>query len=300
MRSSNPVSRRSMARPPQANDAASSWINICRSARAARGASSRRVAFADSLTAADGGGRRALADCLRESGEPPARARRGAARPRCRCGCHSAPAVAGSSANSSPRVWRWPRLAAWPRWLSPTFSIERSWACWPNPTAASGWSFPGPRSCRRFSSPYYVGRGAALRPAPCLAGDEDRCRRHTRTSNGAGPSARAPSCARAALLVSLQLALSLPLLVGAGLLARTAYNLQRVDLGFAAERLLLVRVDLRAVVPDLVRRNLLSEEILRQIRRVPGVTAATFSQLGIFTRQLLDSRRRSGRPRAGR
>ena len=46
-------------------------------------------------------------------------------------------------------------------------------------------------------------------------------------------------------LVSLQLALSLPLLVGAGLLARTVYNLQRADLGFPAERLLLVRVDLR-------------------------------------------------------
>ena len=39
-------------------------------------------------------------------------------------------------------------------------------------------------------------------------------------------------------LVSLQLALSLPLLVGAGLLARTVYNLQRADLGFPAERLL--------------------------------------------------------------
>src|SRR6202035_4949498 len=47
------------------------------------------------------------------------------------------------------------------------------------------------------------------------------------------------------LLVSVQLALSLPLLVGAGLLVRTIYNLQRVDLGFPAQRLLLVRVDSR-------------------------------------------------------
>jgi hypothetical protein len=47
------------------------------------------------------------------------------------------------------------------------------------------------------------------------------------------------------LLVSLQLALSLPLLVVAGLLARTAYNLQRADLGYPSEHLLLVRVDLR-------------------------------------------------------
>ena len=84
-------------------------------------------------------------------------------------------------------------------------------------------------------------------------------------------------------LVSLQLALSLPLLVGAGLLARTAYNVHRVDLGFAAEQLLLIRVDLRAVVPDAARRTILSEAILGQIRQVPGVTAATSSQLGIFS-----------------
>jgi predicted permease len=84
-------------------------------------------------------------------------------------------------------------------------------------------------------------------------------------------------------LVGLQLALSLPLLVGAGLLGRSAYDVQRVELGFAAERLLLMRVDLRSVVPDHVRRNQVSETILEQIRRVPGVTAATFSQLGIFS-----------------
>src|SRR5260370_20296830 len=41
-------------------------------------------------------------------------------------------------------------------------------------------------------------------------------------------------------LVSLQLALALPLLVGAGLLARTLDNLQHIDLGFPAEHLLLV------------------------------------------------------------
>src|SRR5260370_31606907 len=54
-------------------------------------------------------------------------------------------------------------------------------------------------------------------------------------------------------LVSLQLALSLPLLVGAGLLARTVYNLQRADLGFPTERLLLVRVDLLDASPRTAR-----------------------------------------------
>ena len=49
------------------------------------------------------------------------------------------------------------------------------------------------------------------------------------------------SCARAARW-SVCNSPVFPLLVGAGLLARTVYNVQRVELGFAAERLLLVRV----------------------------------------------------------
>jgi predicted permease len=84
------------------------------------------------------------------------------------------------------------------------------------------------------------------------------------------------------LLVSLQLALSLPLLVGAGLLARTVYNLQRADLGFPAERLLLVRVDLREAGSE-TRRESLRRELLDEIRQIPGVRAASFSQLGIFS-----------------
>jgi predicted permease len=84
-------------------------------------------------------------------------------------------------------------------------------------------------------------------------------------------------------LVSLQLALSLPLLVGAGLLARTVYNLQRADLGFPADRLLLVRVDLREAAADTARRNGLLGELRAQLQQIPGVRAASFSQLGVFS-----------------
>jgi predicted permease len=84
-------------------------------------------------------------------------------------------------------------------------------------------------------------------------------------------------------LVSLQLALSLPLLFGAGLLAQTVYNLQRTDLGFSSERLLLVRVDLRESVPDPIRRDQLRHELLVQFRQLPGVRAASHSQLGVFS-----------------
>jgi predicted permease len=85
------------------------------------------------------------------------------------------------------------------------------------------------------------------------------------------------------LLVSLQLALSLPLLVGAGLLIRTVYNLQHADLGFPADRLLLARVDVREVESATGRRSGLLRELVQTIERTPGVSAVSFSQLGLFT-----------------
>jgi predicted permease len=87
----------------------------------------------------------------------------------------------------------------------------------------------------------------------------------------------------ARFLVSLQLALSLPLLVGAGLLARTVYNLQHADLGFPAARLLLARVDLREAGHDDARRAALRRELLAEFQRLPGVRAVSFSQLGVFS-----------------
>jgi predicted permease len=85
------------------------------------------------------------------------------------------------------------------------------------------------------------------------------------------------------LLVSLQLALSLPLLVGAGLMVRTVYNLQRADVGFAAERLLLVRVDLREPGYEPTRHESVLRELIAEIGRIPGVRATSFSQLGLFS-----------------
>jgi predicted permease len=85
------------------------------------------------------------------------------------------------------------------------------------------------------------------------------------------------------LLVSLQLALSLPLLVGAGLLARSVYNLQRADLGFPAARLLLVRVDLRETASEAPRRAILLGQLLDEIQRIPGVRATSYSELGVFS-----------------
>ena len=85
------------------------------------------------------------------------------------------------------------------------------------------------------------------------------------------------------LLVSLQLALSLPLLFGAGLLARTVYNLQRTDLGYPAKHLLLVRVDLREAGIESPRRGGVLHELIAQFQQIPGLRAVSYSQLGLFS-----------------
>ena len=84
-------------------------------------------------------------------------------------------------------------------------------------------------------------------------------------------------------LVCLQLALSFPLLVGAGLLARTVYNLQRAELGFTSRQLVLARVDLREAGYPVAHREGALRALLEQIQLIPGVRSVSFSQLGVFS-----------------
>ena len=84
-------------------------------------------------------------------------------------------------------------------------------------------------------------------------------------------------------LVSLQLALSVPLLVGAGLFARTFYNLQHLDLGYPPRHLLLVRIDLPESTYGNARRGQLLRELPAQFQRIPGVQAVGYSELGVFS-----------------
>jgi predicted permease len=84
------------------------------------------------------------------------------------------------------------------------------------------------------------------------------------------------------LIVVGQLALSLPLLVGAGLLVRTLLNLQRVDLGYPKDGVLTARVDGQSAGYDPVRQAAAFDELLARIRAVPSVRAATYSNNGLF------------------
>ena len=87
------------------------------------------------------------------------------------------------------------------------------------------------------------------------------------------------------LLVATQMAMAVVLLVGAGLLLTTLWNLQRVDPGFTANGVL--RVDFQlpesryprdfAVWPDWPEVNAFHESLIRDVEALPGVEGATIT-----------------------
>ena len=81
------------------------------------------------------------------------------------------------------------------------------------------------------------------------------------------------------MLVSAQVALSLVLLVGAGLLVGSLRKLSTVETGFRADGVLIVDADLRHIgVPrDQLRR--VRTDLLAAFRSIPGVTSASSSEI---------------------
>ena len=79
-------------------------------------------------------------------------------------------------------------------------------------------------------------------------------------------------------LVVLQVALSLLLLVGAGLFVRTLINLQNVPTGFNKENVFVLQIDTSATgyKEDAQLENVL-REVEEKVKSVPGVRAASFS-----------------------
>jgi putative ABC transport system permease protein len=90
---------------------------------------------------------------------------------------------------------------------------------------------------------------------------------------------------RAALVVA-EVAISLVLLVGAGLLINSFLRLRSVDPGFRTENLLTMNVVLTPLkYPDLARRSAFYTEMLRRVEAVPGVRAATVASQIPLTQQ---------------
>jgi predicted permease len=88
-------------------------------------------------------------------------------------------------------------------------------------------------------------------------------------------------------LVVTQIAVSLVLLVTAGLFVRSLLNLKDIDMGFDPDRVLLFRVTPPAGEQPLsaeARRNLY-RQVLARAEAVPGVLGASASFSGLFTRE---------------
>jgi predicted permease len=89
-----------------------------------------------------------------------------------------------------------------------------------------------------------------------------------------GRAASARSRAREALLIA-QVALSVVLLVGAGLFVRSFAALQRTELGFDAADLVLLEIDLpRPRYPNTAQHVTFYERVIDRVRSLPGVVSA--------------------------
>ncbi|HEY6660672.1 MAG TPA: FtsX-like permease family protein, partial [Pyrinomonadaceae bacterium] len=84
-------------------------------------------------------------------------------------------------------------------------------------------------------------------------------------------------------LVVVQVALSLLLLVGAGLFVRTLLNLQRVDPGFNTQNLLLFEVQPSLIGYKDEKLRQLYQQIGERVEAVPGVQAVTFSRVPLLS-----------------
>jgi predicted permease len=96
------------------------------------------------------------------------------------------------------------------------------------------------------------------------------------------------------LLIVGQVAISFVLLIGAGLMVRTIWNLQRVDPGFQTERVLANRLDLNFTKYDTPDKRLaIQEQLLKRLQSEQGVISVAIS--GSFPLNDL-----SGGPNTGR
>jgi predicted permease len=101
---------------------------------------------------------------------------------------------------------------------------------------------------------------------------------------GIAVGANTPRFNAGRILMAAQVAISLPLLVGAALFLRTIHNLAEVDLGFNPARLLLFHVDPSLNGYDVNRVERLYGQLLQRLEAIPGVDSATLTDIVLLSR----------------
>jgi len=90
-------------------------------------------------------------------------------------------------------------------------------------------------------------------------------------------------------LVVVQVALSLLLLIGAGLLIRSLHNLRRIDLGFRPERVYLFHLAHNPSKDEPAALARVAREVRERVRQIPGVEQASVSWLMLFSQADVDA-----------
>ena len=108
-------------------------------------------------------------------------------------------------------------------------------------------------------------------------------RAHARSVSGSGGARRARRLPLGQFLIAGQVALSLVLLVGAGLLVRSLQQIERTDTGLDRDHLLIVDLDKTARGYSGARTANLVREIGERLSRLPGAAAVSYSENGIFS-----------------
>ncbi|HXG90425.1 MAG TPA: ABC transporter permease [Vicinamibacterales bacterium] len=84
-------------------------------------------------------------------------------------------------------------------------------------------------------------------------------------------------------LVVAQVALSMLLVAGAGLFARSLYNMKTLDTGVNADNLVTFRVAPALNGYDQLRIKRFYDDLLREVRQIPGVVSASVAQVAALT-----------------
>jgi predicted permease len=112
-----------------------------------------------------------------------------------------------------------------------------------------------------------TGLAPALRAARSAPAETMRSQAQTLAQGGGTRNLRSG-------LIVLQVALSLPLLVGAGLFARSLRNLEGMDLGFRKENILLASMNPSLNGYSQEKIHILYARLLQEVRALPGVRTA--------------------------
>jgi predicted permease len=98
---------------------------------------------------------------------------------------------------------------------------------------------------------------------------------------GGDRSAGAARLSFGQILISVQVALSLVLLTGAGLFARSLHNLRTMDTGFDRRNIVVVKLDPRVAGYSAEQTNRFYGEVRSRVEAMPGVRAVSYAVMGL-------------------